>query len=76
MKAHIADPKTKNQKQNLSILLSESSSDCTPDGWRLFAVSHRIYMEARIANPEMKNERRIIAVFLSVSAGDCTTNDR
>jgi len=40
MKARIADPKMKNERRIISVRLSWSTGDCTPDGWRLFAVSH------------------------------------
>ena len=76
MELRIDDPKANDQKQNLSILLSESAGDCTPKDRQLFAVTHWIPMESRIDGPKMKDQRQIISVFLSESAGDCVPKGR
>ena len=76
MKALFADPRMKNEKQNLSILLSESAGNCTPKCRQPFAVTHRLLIKVRIIEPKMKNEKHIVTVYLSESASNCAPEDR
>ena len=68
----IADTKMKNEKHIVTVYLSESSGDYTPDGWRLFAVSHWMLIDLRIDDPRTKDQRWIISIYLSECSIDYT----
>ena len=59
-----------------TVYLSERSSGCTPDSWRLFVASHWIPMEASITDPKTKDQKRIVPLCLSDRSSDCTPDSR